>query len=97
MSNKLKEFSLNSYIYVQLTEKGFQYLEDRSKELSLKVKNYTPLTVEFYKSLVNDEGYSKFQAWDFIQKFGSVTGLAKPHLYNNNILIQECDLYDYDE
>jgi hypothetical protein len=90
----MKEFNLNSTIYVRLHEKGFQRLADAHNEFCSRIPNWEKRTPEHYQKMVNDDGYYSFQAWDFIQTFGPVTSLGMHNIYDINILIEDSDLKD---
>ena len=89
MGDIMKTFNLNKVIKVKLTEKGLKILEadyyfNRPKD-SLK---------EFIPPEVDENGYSSFQAWTFMQIFGN-------HFNNNaffmDIIIEDKDLHELSE
>lgn len=85
-------FNLNDAVFVKLTDLGYQRLADLHNRFLGKIRNWEARTPEYYKEQADANGFSRFQAWDFIQKFGPVTGLAMPDYYDTSILINKKDL-----
>lgn len=59
-------FNLNEYIYVRLTQKALDYLQARHE---LWVAQHG-LNVDYVPPMPDENGYSGFQAWAFIEDFG---------------------------
>ncbi len=89
----MKKFNINNYVYVKLTDIGYeQYLD--------KLKYYhdtTPTlfewpTIENIKLKEDKNGYLKFQMWEVMDLFGEnlFNGCDKP--FELDILIDENDL-----
>jgi hypothetical protein len=88
----MKEFNLNSNIYVRLKIEGYQRMADLHNEFLGRIKNWEKRDAQYYERQADHNGYTKFQAWSFIQDFGPVTGLAMNQIYYTTILIDENDL-----
>ena len=74
-------FNLNHYVWVKLNEKGEKILND----FIVKGGHYDSFEV-------NDEGYTRFQAWEFMNIFGEAMvqdGLPTP--FDMNILVEVVD------
>jgi hypothetical protein len=78
------EFNLNDEIYVKLDDKGYQVLADEHNHYFPERKR----NADYYREKADINGYTTFQAWEFIEKFGKVTTLSKSGYYNNNIKIK---------
>jgi len=88
MDEKWIPFNLNSSIKVRLTDLGYQRLADIYNEMTKKLSLHTYMSASFYKNKADENGYTEFQAWDFIRKFGGVTIHGGPEYYEMDILIK---------
>ena len=73
--DRFKDANLNEYIKVKLTAKGKQIYKD--------YYDNDPPTLD-----VDDEGYAKFQMWDFMQIFGEHISMGGPMICETNVKIQ---------
>lgn len=80
-------FNINGYIKVKLFDKGYQRLVDINNSYCNVVSNWRQIDVEYYKQQADKKGYTRFQMWDFIEKFGEVTYLGMDY-YDVEILIE---------
>lgn len=74
MPDEIK-INLNDFIKVKLTETGKEIFNHRFDELNEKLKK------EAYKNIPLEEdenGYTEFQLWDFMQIYGSYMYFAGP-------------------
>jgi hypothetical protein len=94
MEEKLVSFNLNNWIKVKIYDEGYQLLADEHNKYCGKIPNWDTHTADYYKRMSDENGYSKFQAWDFIQTFGPYTRLGSMPPYCNQILIDTKDLED---
>ena len=60
-------FNLNDNVKVKLTEKGLNILRVDHDEL----RTHVPSLREFTPPTVDSEGYSTFQLWDLMERFGN--------------------------
>lgn len=81
-------FNLNDYIKVKIYDKGYQLLADNHNKYLGVVKCWEKRDADYYKSKSDENGYTRFQAWDFIQEFGSVTKLGITGYYSTQIQIE---------
>lgn len=89
----MKEFNLNYSIYVRLTNKGYERLAELHNAYVGVIPTWEKRIPHEFKLKADKEGYTKFQAWTFIEKFGPVSGLCSGDKYFDiNILIDESDL-----
>lgn len=81
------KFNLNDPIYVKIFEDGYQYMADRDNEFLAMMK--MPLhSVSHYRKKADETGYTKFQAWEFIQTFGPVVKMGGKQYFDINILLE---------
>ncbi len=84
------EFNLNSWIRVRLNERGYQRLKDANNAIYGGLEDAPSITT--YKARADKDGYSKFQAWEFMEKFGPVTSIGMAQHFETGILIESKDL-----
>lgn len=78
-------FNINQSVRVKLTPLGRAKLQAEYEEFSKKWgkhsdENYIPHAPDEY-------GYSKFQLWDLMQTFGEDQVLAKPLMFETEIIL----------
>ena len=61
----MKEFNINHYVHIRLTEKGRQILRDKHEEL----RAYFP-NEEYQERPEDKDGWSKWQLHDVMRTFG---------------------------
>jgi len=88
MTEKWIHFNLNSSIKVKLTDLGYQRLADINNSLCGGWTNFVTRTLSYYKDQADENGYTEFQAWDFIRKFGLANVHGGPEYYEMDILIK---------
>lgn len=67
----MMKFNINHYVKVKLTEKGIEILKEQHND----IQKYALLLPDFEEPQKDDDGYTKFQLWELMLKFGN-------HLYN---------------
>ena len=87
------EFNINESFYVKLTDEGYGVLVKHNNDLAKKFPTIPIRDIEYYKAKADQDGYIRFQAWDFIKLFGEYTGLLKPMYYYSTIRIKSSNLY----
>lgn len=92
----MKKFNLNETILVKLKDEGYQILADQWNRIVDFSPSLGRRSAEYYKNLSDSEGYTKFQAWDFIQTFGPYTSLGTIAPYDTTILIDDKNLLPYE-
>lgn len=85
---KTMDFNLNDYVLVKINDLGYQKLADDKNELMSDFPNYESVTAQYFKDKADENGYTCFQAWDFINKFGSETKMELHPMFDINIKIQ---------
>lgn len=88
MKIKLVPFNVNSFIRVRLTDKGVEILRRRHQTLWEMVYAHSSREIPPFRLDTDDEGWTRFQMWDFIQVFGPVTGMGVQESYSTNIQIE---------
>jgi hypothetical protein len=91
-SPKIYEFNLNNIIHVKLNEMGYKILAERHNSFVGRIPKWETRTPEYYEEKADAEGYTKFQAWEFVQDFGEATRLGMMLPYDTNILINSKDI-----
>ena len=71
---KFMNANLNDYIKVKLTLKGIDVIRERYGHE--------------YPIIVDDEGYVKFQMWDFARIFGDYMNMCSCLVCETNIMVQ---------
>ncbi len=71
--NQFSMFNLNHNIWVKLDDAGYRHLANLNNANVGKYPNWEHKDAAYFKAQANEDGYTKFTAWDFIKKFGSVT------------------------
>lgn len=74
-----RQFNINDYVWVKLTEKGRQLYRDE----------YYRLMKEYPKIEEDKEGYSRWQMWDLMQTFGSFCGLGSPLPFETDVFFDD--------
>lgn len=85
-------FNLNQNIRVKLLDKGYQRLADLHNEFIGRIPNWQKRDVEYYKQQADQDGYTSFQAWTFMEYFGEVTRIGMHGYYSTEILIAAKDI-----
>lgn len=88
MEKKYMEFNLNHSIKVKLMDKGYEHLANQHNRFLGRIPNWEKRNAEYYRNRADEQGYTKFQGWQFIELFGSVTGIIYHGYYDINILIK---------
>jgi len=92
-----RKFNINDTVKVKLTDYGKECLRkdyddflERGRRL-VEDKEYVPF--EFRLPEEDKEGYSEWQLWVLMEKFGRHTGWGFADLpFETTILLKECDL-----
>jgi hypothetical protein len=94
-SRPLHEYSalnLNSIILVKLTDLGYKHLVSLHNANLNVIPEVMVRDPDYYRQRADDDGYTRFLLWEFIKKFGEVTGIACLDYYDMNIRIMNNDL-----
>ena len=78
-------FNINDYVKVKLNSAGITILENLHNELNKLVKNLKPFKIPE----VDSDGYTKFQLWELMEKFGPHVGLGKYNPFYYEIFIPD--------
>ena len=95
----MKRLNLNSIIKVKLTDRGKDVFYHQYDLLNVRiVANGGKIIPPRYPD-VDDEGYSKFQLWDFMHIYGHtfILGNINEVIKPLDIFIEEEDLSEYEE
>jgi repressor LexA len=75
---------LNQYIHVKLTEEGKQEHIRQHDQLRIRF----PKIGEYVPPIEDEEGFSRWQAWDLFGTFGHMFKLTNPPPFNINIKLE---------
>lgn len=79
------KFNINHTIKVKLLEKGYKHLCNEHNKYILDTNNKK--TIDDFEKEVDEDGFTTFQMWDFMNKFGEVSFNGFDLYYETNILI----------
>ena len=92
----MKQLNLNSIIKVKLTDYGKDIFYHQYDELNIFIVGRGGKEIEPRYPDVDENGYSKFQLWDFMNIYGKYMKLAAPEVINPLcICIDEIDLEEF--
>lgn len=80
------KINLNELILVKLTDKGYQHLADNHNEIIRYSGTFDRIEAWHYKNMADENGYTKFQIWSFIESFGDITHMGMDEYYDLNII-----------
>lgn len=89
----MKKLNLNSFIKVKLNDRGKDIYYHRYDELNewISNNNATPIAPQFPE--VDEDGYSTFLLWDFMNLYGKYMAMGAPNVIEPlNIYIEAKDL-----
>ena len=87
-----RRFNLNNYVWVKLTEKGYQHIVDRHNDFLddfPEIKTLSRMTVEELKKEADQDGYTKFQFHEFMDKFSYMNSMQYDQHFDLNVFIEE--------
>jgi hypothetical protein len=82
---EFREFNVNHYVYVRITEQGWKVLEDYFRAL-----DFPPIAREQAYYAPDEHGWSRFQMWDLMNIFGPSMGMGfGPVPFETTIRLQD--------
>ena len=91
----MKQLNLNNIIKVKLTDYGKDIFYHQYDELNIFIVGQGGKEIEPRYPDVDENGYSKFQLWSFMNLYGEYMKLAAPNVIEPlNIFIEDNDLED---
>lgn len=87
-------FNVNDHVKVRLTDLGYQYLADEHNEYIGFINEWEFRTPDYYKEIASkDNGYTTFQMWDFMQRFGGERiRVCQPNYFHLDIVFIAAEL-----
>ncbi len=70
------EFNINDYVKVKLTERGLKIHREKYDDLDRRMNGLFSKHYPYTTPTVDSEGYSKWQLWDLMQRFGTHINLC---------------------
>lgn len=86
------KFNLNQIIKVRLKKEGIEVLKNQHEEFYQKYKQLKPLP---FTLNIDNEGYTSFQMWDFMQKFGEYMTLGFDKPFHLDVIICDGEVITY--
>lgn len=80
--------NLNEVIKVKLTDLGKVNYFHRFDQLN---RTYGRIVCKPEYPIVDEDGYTSFQLWDFMELYGSHMGMASPPVIENNTVIYDTE------
>jgi hypothetical protein len=81
-------FNINQNIRVKLFDKGYERLAELHNSYIGTIPNWKERNAEYYKKQADNEGYTSFQMWCFMEYFGEVTRIGTSDYYHPTLLIE---------
>lgn len=87
------KINLNYPIKVKLTQEGIRFYEREHMETRMNLLNNTnnELDIGDFELIRDDEGYTEFVGWKFMQLFGSQMYAGSAPLFDLNIIATRCE------
>lgn len=74
------KINLNEFVKVKLTDLGKEIYYHRHDALNEYLKKIGAKPIEPHFPKEDEEGYTKFQLWNFMEIYGKHLGMAKPNV-----------------
>lgn len=78
-------FNLNQMVKVKLSDEGVEIMRKRHDDLHDRVKARNGKGINPFKLKLDEEGYTPFIGWEFIQIFGEHTSIGFEPPFDLNI------------
>jgi DNA-binding MarR family transcriptional regulator len=83
------KFNINSYVRVKLTDLGREEIRRHNSELTATISERTGKFTRFSMPEEDADGWSKWQAWELMQRFGHMLYLGGKMPFDAEIEIVE--------
>ena len=81
------EFNLNHNVKVKLSKEGYQRLAALHNSYLKIIPKWKKRTYLYFKNQADNEGYTTFQMWNFMEYFGNVTHMGMSCYFETSVLI----------
>lgn len=81
------KFNINDYVKVKLNESGLEILRKQHEELQQMFPSMNK--EEFVPPKTDENGYTKFQLWVLMERFGPEIGMSFNPPFETDIIIME--------
>lgn len=78
-----KEFNVNQYVKVKLTDEGLDILRKDNENM----RKAFPKWPEWKEPVTDEEGYAEFQCWSLMSRFGEHISLGSKLPFETVILV----------
>lgn len=79
--------NINETVKVKLTDVGIGILKEQHDELDRKIKANNRKGLGEFKLQLDDEGYTRFQLWSFMNAFGEYMTLGSEMPFDSEVII----------
>ncbi|MBY9077264.1 hypothetical protein KIH86_03585 [Paenibacillus sp. HN-1] len=86
--------NFNYYVKVKVTEYGEQILRSQREEINLELIEGGGSPFGPYELKVDDDGYTTFQIWDLMKRFGNHFELGKPEPIKGDMIFLDAQLFE---
>jgi len=84
------KFNINESVKVKLTDHGRKVLADQHNKYAVYYpKAFQIKTPNDFKENEDENGFTTFQLWSLMEKFGNHTGMCQENCFDTNILIKQ--------
>jgi hypothetical protein len=82
------KINVNDNIRVKLLDEGYQILADDHNQFLGRIPNWESRDAAYYKSKADKDGYTTFQMWEFMQKFGPLIKMGRKVHFEMDIILR---------
>jgi antibiotic biosynthesis monooxygenase (ABM) superfamily enzyme len=91
MANKTEtkevEYNINQKVKVKLTPLGYYHLAEEHNHYVGRVPGFERRDWKYYQEKADENGFTEFQFWNFMNLFGGVTSMGKPQYFCLTVLL----------
>lgn len=86
--------NINEEVKVKLTPFGIQVLKEQRDELNERIIGRGGKAIKDYAPSVDKDGYTKFQLWDLMNRFGDLMHLGSQIPFETTIIMMNGEVLD---
>ncbi|CAH1002626.1 hypothetical protein LEM8419_03498 [Neolewinella maritima] len=85
----MKKVSVNDYIKVKLNDEGYEHRAKVHNAYANVITRWKQRDAEYYRSKADEDGYTKFQLWSFVDEFRDYFHIGCQLAFDNELVIVE--------
>lgn len=89
--------NINEWVKVKLLPLGIQVLKEQREELNDHIVGRGGKPLDDYSPSVDKDGYTKFQLWDLMYRFGGLVSLGSRLPFETTIILTKGELVAEDQ